>query len=140
MSMKKERQASLYRVRSALLVAALAATAVLGVGTSGQAAPTHAEGAGVAAGDCPFTDTLCLFDETGYGGARFTVSSLLPGGTCVSLVDHGWGGSARSALNTNGTSAALFMNDDCVGGPFQVPGNSGVPDFGTFRPDSVWVP
>jgi hypothetical protein len=98
------------------------------------------DGVGVIAGDCPFARTLCLFDQTNFNGARFTVTSVGTGGTCVSLVAHGWGGRARSALNTNATSAALFMNDNCVGGPFQVAGNTGNPDFGTFRPKSVWVP
>jgi hypothetical protein len=115
------------------VVAAFTAVAVLGTASPGQAAPAR------AADECPFTNTVCLFDGTSYTGARLTVSSL-SGGTCVSLVDHGWGGRARSALNTNATSAALFANDDCVGGPFQVPANGGVPDFGSFRPDSVWVP
>jgi hypothetical protein len=32
------------------------------------------------------------------------------------------------------------MNDDCVGGPYQVPGNGSVADFGGFEPLSVWVP
>jgi hypothetical protein len=109
-------------------------------GAAGGAGAVVSVEAGVSAGECPFTNTLCLFDGTGYSGARFAVSSLVPGGTCVSLVDHGWGGRARSALNTHSTSAALFVNDDCIGGPFQVPGGSGVPDFGSFRPDSVWVP
>jgi hypothetical protein len=127
-------------IRAILLVAAVAATTVIGAATPSQAAPTRAEGVGVAAGDCPFTNTVCLFDQTGYNGARFTASSLVPGGTCISLVDHGWGGRARSALNTNSTSAALFVNDDCIGGPFQLAGNSGVPDFGSFRPNSLWVP
>jgi hypothetical protein len=136
---KKNGKVLVHRSCAALLVSVLVAT-VLGAGVPAQAAPAGARSAAVAAGACPFADTLCLFDQPGYSGARFTVSALPPGGVCVSLVDHGWGGRARSALNTNGTSAALFMNDDCVGGPFQVSGNSGVPDFGTFRPDSVWVP
>jgi hypothetical protein len=130
----------LVRRSCAALFVAVLVTTVLGAGVPAHAVPAGARSAAVAAAACPFTDTLCLFEQPGYSGARFTVSSSAPGGACVSLVDHGWGGRARSALNTNNTSAALFRNDDCVGGPFQVPGNSGVPNFGTFRPDSVWVP
>lgn len=127
-------------IRAILLVAAIAATTVIGAATPSQATPARAEGVGVAAGTCPFTNTVCLFDQTGYNGVRFTANSPLPGGQCISLVDHGWAGRARSGLNTNSTSAALFANDDCLGGPFQLSGNSGVPNFGSFRPSSLWVP
>lgn len=101
----------------------------------GWASPSGAEAA-----PCPFDDVLCLYDGTNFTGAEFTVTSLDPNGTCVSLVDHGWGDRARSAINTNGRGAAMFANDDCLGGPFQVPGDSTIVDFGGFRPNSVWVP
>ncbi|WP_213450423.1 peptidase inhibitor family I36 protein [Rhizomonospora bruguierae] len=120
--------------KAALLAVALAATTVFGV-----AAPARAAGAGTLPAECPFTNTLCLFDGAGYSGARLTLRSLVPSGTCVSLVDHGWGGQARSALNTGSSAAALFANDGCLGGPFLVPAGGGVPDFGGFRPDSAWV-
>jgi hypothetical protein len=124
------------RVKYTLAVAALSAATVVAAATPGVAATrAHA-----AAGTCQFSNTVCLFDQTGYNGNRFTVSSLVPNGTCVSLVDHGWGGRALSGLNTNTSSAALFANDDCVGGPYQLPGNSGIADFGGFQAQSIWVP
>jgi hypothetical protein len=121
-----------------LAVVVLTAATVVTAATPSTAS-ARAERANAAAGDCPFRNTLCLFDQTGYNGTRFTVTSTTPGGTCVSLVDHGWGARARSALNTNVSAAALFANDDCVGGPYQVPGNGGIADLGSFRPNSVWV-
>lgn len=123
----------------------LLAVGLLAAFLGGAAAPAAAEAeAGerlpaALAEACPFSGTLCLFTGTNFTGERFTVSSLVPPGTCVSLVDHLWTGRARSAINTNSSSAALFPNDDCAGGPYQVPGNSAVPDFGEFRPNSVWV-
>lgn len=114
--------------------------AILGTASPAAAAsPNPAARSDVTAATCPFTDTLCLFEGVNFTGERLTVTSLEPSGTCVSLVDHGWGDRARSAINTNSQSAAMFMNDDCVGGPFQVPGNSSLPDFGGFTPESVWV-
>ena len=117
------------RGKAAAVAIALAATVVLGVATPVRAAPAQ----------CPFTNTLCLFDGVGYTGERLTLSSPVSNGVCVSLVSHGWGGRARSALNTSSSSAALFANDGCLGGPFQVPAGSGVADFGAFRPNSAWV-
>ncbi|WP_212819159.1 peptidase inhibitor family I36 protein [Polymorphospora rubra] len=124
--------------RHVLAVVALAATMV-GVAATPGATSGPAERAGAAAGDCPFVSALCLFDETGYNGTRFTVSSTTPGGTCVSLVAHGFGGQARSVLNASTSAAALFANDGCVGGPYQVAGGSGIADLGSFRANSVWV-
>jgi hypothetical protein len=121
------------RLRSALLVAATSAIALLGAAGTASAGPTLAQA------NCP-DDALCLWDGTNFTGDRLTVSSFGPTGTCVSLVDHGWGDRARSARNTHENSAAMFMNDDCIGGPFQVAPNAAIPDFGTFRPESVWVP
>jgi hypothetical protein len=89
---------------------------------------------------CPFDGVLCLYDGSAFAGDRWNVTSLDPNGTCVSLVEHGWGDRARSAINTNSKGAAMFMNDGCIGDPFQVPGNSSIIDFGSFRPNSVWVP
>lgn len=68
------------------------------------------------------------------------MTSAVPTGTCVSLVDHGWGDRAQSAINTHTNSAAMFSNDDCAAQPFQVPGNSSLASFGTYTPKSVWVP
>jgi hypothetical protein len=66
---------------------------------------------------CPFTNSLCLFDQPNFGGARFNVSSLNPNGTCVDLASHGWAGRARSAVNTHTNNAAAFPNAGCSGGP-----------------------
>jgi hypothetical protein len=126
--------------KATLLVAAVAVTTLIGAAAPARAASVRAEGADIAANGCPFTAVVCLFDQTGYSGARFTARSLEPGGTCVSLVDHGWGDRVRSASNTNSTSAALFQNDDCLGGPVQLAPGAGVADLGSFRPQSLWVP
>ncbi|GAA2850892.1 hypothetical protein Acy02nite_34260 [Actinoplanes cyaneus] len=112
------------------------AAAIAGVAAVMAPAPAHA----AAPAQCQFTDTVCLFSATGYTASRLTLTSLAPEGTCVSLVDAGWGGRARSALNTAGSSAALFANDDCIGGPFQVPANGGVSNLGSFQANSIWVP
>ena len=108
---------------------------MIGRATPAAAAPTQ----NTTDEPCPFTATLCLFEGENYTGERFTVSSLVEPGTCVSLVDHGWAGRVNSAINTDPDAAALFANDDCIGGPYQIPGNSTNPDLGTFQPLSVWV-
>jgi hypothetical protein len=65
---------------------------------------------------CPFSNSLCLFDKANFGGARFNVKALDPSvGTCVDLAAHGWGARARSAVNTNPRSAAVFPSPDCTG-------------------------
>ncbi len=69
---------------------------------------------------CPFTNALCLFDQANFGGQRFNVSSLNPNGTCVNLVDHGWGARARSAINTNTSTPAVFPNANCTGEPIGI--------------------
>ncbi|MFH9725974.1 peptidase inhibitor family I36 protein [Streptomyces sp. NPDC017254] len=89
--------------------------------------------------DCP-TGALCLFSEGDFAGDRLPLSSLTGGGTCVSLVDHGWAGRVKSAVNTHSTSAVLFPGDDCLGGPYGVAAGAGVADLGTFVPLSAWVP
>ncbi|WP_433697160.1 peptidase inhibitor family I36 protein [Nocardiopsis sp. CA-288880] len=87
---------------------------------------------------CPFSHTLCLFEETGFGGERFTVVPWPPGqGVCVDLVEHGWGGRAYSALNTSAGSNAMFQSDDCTGQPMEVP-TGPTPDL-SFSPNSVFV-
>ncbi|GAA4690019.1 peptidase inhibitor family I36 protein [Phytohabitans rumicis] len=121
---------SVNRLRSALVVAG-AATALL-IGAAGVAPAASAAA-------CP-SRSLCLYEGTNFTGDMFPVTSLNPSGTCVSLVDHGWGDRAHSAVNTHNNSAAMFMNDDCIGGPYQVPGKSSLPNFGSFTPESVWVP
>ncbi|MFG3007470.1 peptidase inhibitor family I36 protein [Streptomyces calvus] len=72
---------------------------------------------------CPFSRTLCLFDSTGYTGARFAVQSRSPSETvCVDLVAHGWGDRARSAVNTGTRAAHLYSSSDCTGTPVTVTG------------------
>jgi hypothetical protein len=105
-----------------------------------MASPAAASPSTTAAEECPFTDTLCLFEGENYTGERFNVRSLVEPGTCVSLVDHGWDGRVNSAINTNTTGAAMFALDDCAGGPYVVPGSGSIPDLGGFNPLSVWVP
>ena len=120
------------RVSAILLAASLGTAAAAGPAAPGHAAPPAS---------CTFSDTVCVFDGTGYTGARFTASSPGAGGTCVSLAGHGWGnGRARSVYNTNSTPAALFALDNCAGGPFQVGAGSGVTNLGSFQANSVWVP
>jgi peptidase inhibitor family I36 len=126
------------RLRAALLVAGLGVAAVFAATGPASAATPVPSSAGTAA-TCP-ARSLCLFEGTGFTGEQFNVASFTPGGSCVSLVDHGWGDRAHSAINSHPNSAAMFMNDDCIGGPFQVPGNSSLPSFGSFTPESVWVP
>ncbi|MBF9133874.1 peptidase inhibitor family I36 protein [Plantactinospora sp. S1510] len=123
------------RRRFTLFAVGAATAALVGVGAPASASPANS----AAAADCPFSATLCLFDQTSFGGERFAVKSLVPGGTCVSLNDSGWGNRVRSAINTSSQGAALFANDDCVGGPYQVAANSSVSNLGSFRPQSVWV-
>jgi hypothetical protein len=120
--------------RSAVLVlgGALAASAL--------SAPASAETRRATDPLCPFAGTLCLFTGENYTGERFTVKALDPdAGACVDLVEHGWGGRARSAVNTNGRSAGMFPNADCTGHP--APIHSGrTPNFsGWFVPNSVFV-
>ena len=133
--MPKHRVSSRKRraARSALALAGVTAGLLLGPVAPAEAAEP-AEG-----GPCPFDGVLCLYDGTNFTGERFNVAALVPEGTCVSLVEHGWGDRARSAINTNGRSAAMFANDDCIGGPFQVPAGSANADLGGFRPNSVFV-
>ncbi|ASW54349.1 peptidase inhibitor family I36 protein [Plantactinospora sp. KBS50] len=124
------------RLRSALLAVGMSVTAALT--PAGVAHADRASTAG-AIGSCP-SGYLCLYTGTDFAGDQFTVTSLVPNGTCVSLVDHGWGDRAHSAVNTHNSGAAMFMNDGCLGGPYQVPANSSLASFGGFTPRSVWVP
>ncbi|WP_437623069.1 peptidase inhibitor family I36 protein [Sorangium sp. So ce1151] len=88
---------------------------------------------------CPFDNVLCLFEEEGYGGEIFNVRALNPQvGTCVNLPEHGWEGRAHSAYNTNGAGAAIFQNENCIGYPYPVSGESGLSPL-PFVPKSVYV-
>lgn len=81
---------------------------------------------------CPFTNTLCLFEQANFGGQRFHVSALNPQvGACVDLAQHGWAGRARSAVNTNPQNAAAFPNAGCSGGPV---------GLGSFEPTLPLLP
>lgn len=122
------------RLRSVLLATGVSVAILVSMTTVASASPVSASGS-----SCP-SRSLCLYEGTNFTGDVFTVTSFNPSGACVSLVDHGWGDRAHSAINTHNASAAMFMNDDCVGGPYQVPANSSLPSFGTFTPESVWVP
>ncbi|MPY58335.1 peptidase inhibitor family I36 protein [Streptomyces spongiae] len=107
---------------------------------AGPATADSSEARVTSAAECPSSGSLCLYAGTTFTGERFAVSSSGPGGVCVSLVDHGWGGRAQSAINTHSGHAAMFANDDCRGEPYPVPGNSSLGSFGSFTPKSVWVP
>ncbi|MFC7329098.1 peptidase inhibitor family I36 protein [Marinactinospora rubrisoli] len=121
-----------------ILVSTIAGLSALAAAALPASAQTSVSPAPETAQECPFTSTLCLYDEAGFGGERFTVSSANPGvGVCVDLVEHGWGGRARSAINTNTSSAAMFLSDDCTGQPAQIP--SGQTPSLTFAPNSVFV-
>jgi hypothetical protein len=126
---------SVNRLRSAL-VAGVSATMLFGAAAVASASPASA---GSSATTCP-SRSLCLYDGTNYTGELYTLTSFNRGGSCVSLVDYGWGDRVHSVRNTHNASAAMFMNDDCVGGPYQVSPNSGISNLGSFTPDSVWVP
>jgi hypothetical protein len=80
---------------------------------------------------CPFSNALCLFDQANFEGQRFNVSSLNANGTCVNLVDHGWGARARSAINTNTSTPSVFPNADCTGHPIGI---------GAFEPTLPLLP
>ena len=119
-----------HRHASKKLTVALAG--LLLVGSAAQAP------AAAAAGSCEFADTLCLWEQPQYGGATFTVTPLGSGGTCVDLVEHGWGERARSAVNTSGHTASLFASSDCTGRPYPIDGKTSVPDL-SFRADSAFI-
>ncbi|WP_328468996.1 peptidase inhibitor family I36 protein [Actinoplanes sp. NBC_00393] len=106
----------------------------------GATAPAVAHPVPAARADCPFINTVCLYEGEHYAGVRLTLSSWPPGsGVCISLAEHGWSGRARSAYNTNPASAALFLNDDCLGGPDQLP-PGGTPILNGSTLGSIWVP
>ena len=112
------------------------ATLLAGVGVA-------VAGAGPAAAAdpyCSFTRTVCLWDQTGYAGTRFTVQAANPAvGTCVDLAGHGWGaGRAHSARNTGNQVARLYQAQNCTGSSYSlVPGGTyGSIDFGS---NSIYV-
>lgn len=111
------------KVQAAVLTVTLAAA------LAATAAPAVAQDSSVAS-------TLTLFEGENFTGDSFAPES----GTCVNLTDHGWGdGRVNSAINSGSNSAVLFMNEDCVGDPFQVAPNSSRASLGTFSPNSVLV-
>jgi Peptidase inhibitor family I36 len=115
-----------------MIIGASAAALVLCGGTTSVAA-------GANAAECPSGGALCLYNGEGFTGESLALTSLESDGTCVSLPGHGWTGPVRSVINTHRSSAALFANDNCVGGPYGVPANSSVASL-PFSPVSVWVP
>lgn len=123
--------------RAGVVAAAVTTAAVTAFGMPATAAPSAADAS--VAGTCPFTNTLCLFDDYNYGGARFNVKALDPSvGTCVDLAAHGWGGGrVKSAINTNPAYATLRVNSDCTGYGYSISGS--VPSFTLFAADGVYV-
>lgn len=75
---------------------------------------------------CNFSRTLCLYERADFNGAEFTVLALDPTvGSCVDLVNHGWGNRAVSAVNTNSSrSATLYTGTDCTGSSMTVGASS----------------
>lgn len=89
---------------------------------------------------CPFSSTLCLYDQKSFGGERFTLASINPSGTCVNLASHGWGaGRAKSAINTNAKAATLYSSTDCSGAGSTVRGSSSLPTLGIANANSAFV-
>lgn len=117
-----------------LLPGILLAASIAAAGSLVTAGPAAAE-----AGDCSFVKTVCLYSGENFTGERITLSSLQPSGTCVNLAESGWALEVNSVINTHSSSASMFSNADCVGGPYQVAGNSGISQLGSFTPVSVWV-
>ncbi|MFP2957823.1 peptidase inhibitor family I36 protein [Myxococcus sp. 1LA] len=120
-------------------------SAILGLGTAAAlgltvaALPTSAA-ASEDTNPCPFSGVLCLFDGPDFTGEVWNVMAWPPGGagTCVNLPEHGWENRAVSAINTGADTASLFLNEDCVGGPYPIgPGEWVSPLH--FAPRSVWV-
>jgi|1185.fasta_scaffold720864_1 hypothetical protein len=118
------------------LARAGAAVAVLMTSAAVQVVAASPAG---AAGTCNFTDTLCMWDQTDFGGANLNVSPMQPNpSACVNLAEHGWGNRVRSAINTSSKTASLFESTNCTGRPYPVEGNSAKSSI-TFGANSVWV-
>lgn len=121
--------------RSALL--GLGAAVTLGLSAVTLLTPTAAEAE--EANPCPFSGVLCLFDGPDFTGEVWNVMAWPPGsGTCVNLPEHGWEDRAVSAINTGPYTASLFLNEDCIGGPYPIGPGEWVSPLG-FAPRSVWV-
>lgn len=120
------------RMSLSVLGAALVASAV-------TVAVTPSAASAALPAQCPFSNTLCLYDGTSFTGARFTVSAWNPAGACVNLVSHGWGSRARSGINTHRMGARLYTSTDCTGAGATVPGNSSLPTLPTRTANSVFV-
>lgn len=135
MTRKKQ---SVLRRTGVMLAAITTAVVTAGAGPATAAPAAAADRSGLT-GDCPFVNTLCLFDDYNYGGARFNVRALDPSvGACVDLAAHGWGGGrVKSAINTNPAYATLRVNGDCTGYGFSISGS--VPSFTLFEADGVFV-
>ncbi|MFI1018470.1 peptidase inhibitor family I36 protein [Streptomyces sp. NPDC020965] len=120
--------------RRRVLPGLLAAVATAVIGGLATAAPATAN-----EGNCTAVSALCLYSGENFSGTSLPITSQTPGGTCVNVAQSGWSGPVRSVVNTHSKSAALFMNEDCLGGPYQVAANSSIPSLGTFQPKSLWV-
>jgi hypothetical protein len=120
------------RMSLSVLGAALIASAV-------AVAVTPSAAAAALPVNCPFSNTLCLFDGTNFTGATFNVSAWNPAGACVNLSSHGWGSRARSGINTHRMEARLYTSTDCTGVSATVRGNSSLPTLPTRTANSVFV-
>ncbi len=125
----------LTRSVSRLVAGAVSLSSVLVVVAAGPATAS----APASAAECTGVRSLCLFEGTDFTGDLLTLNTSDEAGECVTFADHGWSGRVVSVINTHTQPAALFMNDDCVGDPFGVPGGGQIPDLGSFSPRSVWI-
>jgi hypothetical protein len=128
------------RVRSRRHVARWGAAALTALLAGAGAAVAGAGPAAAADPYCPFTRTVCLWDQTDYAGTRFPVQASNPNtGTCVNLAAHGWGaGRAHSGRNTGSQVARLYSTQNCTGSSYQVmPGGT----YGSiaFGSSSIYV-
>jgi len=100
----------------------IVALAVIGLGTTSYAGTRNSQRNEPA---CTGTAKLCMFTEPRFGGQRFTESAVNPTfGTCIDLIAQGWGGQARSVINTNRRAATMYPSTDCSGPGTPVYGNS----------------
>ncbi|MEV8504567.1 peptidase inhibitor family I36 protein [Actinoplanes sp. NPDC051475] len=127
------------QIRALRWRAALLLSVVLGVAASTSTA-SAADAAVGAEETCGFTRTVCLWENSGYKGARFTVQASNPdAGTCVDLTSHGWGsGRPESARNTGNRTATLYANSDCTGTSYLIPPGSSHSSI-QFGSNSVFV-
>ena len=119
--LQKNRRAGNLLRSGVTAISALLATAGAATAGAGPAAAAPADFS------CTSVQAVCLWDQAGYSGTRFTVQASKPAsGTCVDLAAHGWGaGLGKSARNTGSQKARLYGTQNCTGSWYMiVPGGS----------------